>query len=68
LARISCFSVIMPLLVGKRLWLIKYTTGRGFFYTWGISMIDKWLTLNKIAELLSRTKSPIITRAKNEDW
>ncbi|MDR0731639.1 MAG: DDE-type integrase/transposase/recombinase [Treponema sp.] len=31
-------------------------------------MIDKWLTLNEIAGLLSRTKGPIIRRAKLEGW
>jgi transposase InsO family protein len=31
-------------------------------------MIDKWLTLNEIAQLLSRTKGPIIRRAKLEYW
>ena len=31
-------------------------------------MIDKWLTLNEIAKLLSRTKRRIIQRAQHEAW
>jgi transposase InsO family protein len=31
-------------------------------------MIDKWLTLNEIAELLSRTKVRIVQRAQDERW
>jgi transposase InsO family protein/transposase len=31
-------------------------------------MIDKWLTLNEIARLISRTKGPIIRRAQLEGW
>ena len=31
-------------------------------------MIDKWLTANEIAKLLSREKCTIIRRAKKENW